>query len=68
MVAALCAVEGPTASPGLGDSVTRLVLRLVLLYVQQAPVVRARDSVKQALVLLPNLLDSSSKLSRYLHL
>lgn len=50
---------------GLGDAITRLVLRLVLLYVQQAPLPRAKDCVQQALFLLPNLLDANDTLSRY---
>lgn len=57
--------EEASTSVGLGDAITRLVLRLVLLYVQQAPVPRAKDCVQQALFLLPNLLDSNDTLSRY---
>ena len=65
MLACMSAGEEPSASGGLGDSITRLVLRLVLLYLQQAPVPRARDCVQQALFLLPNLLVTHDTLSRY---
>ncbi|KAL3142038.1 hypothetical protein ABBQ32_004670 [Trebouxia sp. C0010 RCD-2024] len=56
--------EEASVSGGLGDVITRLVLRLVLLYVQQAPLPRARDCVQQALFLLPHLLDGGDTLSR----
>ena len=55
-------------SGGLRDPITRLVLRLFLLYVQQAPVPRARDCVQQALFLLLNLLDAHDTASRYCQL
>ena len=61
----MSAGEEPSISGALGDPIIRLVLRLVLLYVQQAPVPRARDCVQQALFLLPNLLDAHNALSRY---
>ena len=48
----------------LGDCTVRLVLRLLLLYVRQSSAERAMHSVKQALALLPKLLDSSDTLSR----
>ena len=64
MPACMSAGEEPSSSGGLGDPITRLVLRLVLLYVQQAPVPRARDCVQQALFLLPHLLNAHDILSR----
>lgn len=65
MLACMSAGEEPSMSGGLGDPIIRLVLRLVLLYLQQAPVPRARDCVQQALFLLPNLLNAHDTLSRY---
>lgn len=61
----ISAGEQASVSGGLGGSITRLVLRLVLLYVQQAPLPRARDCVQQGFFLLPHLLDAGDTLSRY---
>ena len=43
----------------LDDGVVRLLMRMLLLYIQQAPVHRANHSVQQALALLPMLLGPS---------
>lgn len=49
---------------GLGDSIPRLVIRMLLLYVQQSPVQRAKQRIQEALDLLPNLMSPADTLSR----
>ena len=61
---ALTAEDKLPPASGLGDSTIRLVISLLLLYVQQAPLDRAMLSVKQALALLPKLLDPANELAR----
>ena len=61
---ALTAEDKLPPASGLGDGTIRLVIRLLLLYVQQAPLERAMLSVKQALALLPKLLDPANELAR----
>lgn len=51
-----CVTGVPAKS--LEDSIVRLLMRMLLLYIQQAPVHRANHCVQQALVLLPVLLGS----------
>ena len=43
----------------LDDCMARLLMRMLLLYIQQAPVHRANHSIQQALALLPVLLGTS---------
>jgi len=50
---------------GLGDGISRLVLRLLLLYIQQSSLQRAKQRVQEALDLLPNLMNPTDTLSRY---
>jgi len=51
---------------GLGDGISRLVLQLLLLYIQQSSLQRAKQRVQEALDLLPNLMNPTDTLSRYL--
>ncbi|DBA78126.1 TPA: hypothetical protein ACH3X2_008097 [Trebouxia sp. C0005] len=56
--------EGASLNAGLGDCISRLVLRLLLLYVQQSPLQWAKQRVQEALDLLPNLMNPTDTLSR----
>ncbi|KAL0021859.1 hypothetical protein WJX77_009077 [Trebouxia sp. C0004] len=56
--------EGASLNTGLGDGISRLVLRLLLLYVQQSSLQQAKQKVQEALDLLPVLMNTTDTLSR----
>ena len=47
------------ASTRLGDGMVRLLMRMLLLYIQQAPINHANQSVLQAAHLLPSLVGTA---------